>query len=337
MTSLQENKQGTAPKLNRAEELLAVRLQEAFAKIGRLAGLDLALCSAGTAKALILQDGEPVILPVNESFGDSEAAGTEVSSVVPMQGIDVLLRTSSASGLGKLAEALIRETAKTLEAERREELLLEEVAANWESLDALYEISSAVLRLGSVTDAVKGLINRLASLKDSLHAALFVIDATELKPLACTHADPQSVRLTDSGAIQQIFQGRRALVLNQLSGLNRPAPNACWQRASSLAAAPVTLQSAVIGCVIVWTESRELNFDTPFSRLVETLSRNISLLLECDSLTQTVRENERLAQDVEIASSIQETLLTCEAPPTFPRPGTGRLYGTFAAHRRGLL
>ena len=42
------------------------------------------------------------------------------------------------------------------------------------------------------------------------------------------------------------------------------------------------------------------------------------MLMECDTLTRTMRENERLAQEIEIASSIQETLLCSDIPTCLP-------------------
>jgi sigma-B regulation protein RsbU (phosphoserine phosphatase) len=75
----------------------------------------------------------------------------------------------------------------------------------------------------------------------------------------------------------------------------------------------------VIGLVMVWREDRRYVFDAPFSRLLEAIAFQASMLLESDRLNRAMRENERLAQEIEIASSIQQTLLTGRPPVGVPR------------------
>jgi sigma-B regulation protein RsbU (phosphoserine phosphatase) len=87
-----------------------------------------------------------------------------------------------------------------------------------------------------------------------------------------------------------------------------------------LAAAPLTSRrQKVIGLVMVWRDDRRFIFDAPFSRLLEAIAFQASMLLESDRLNRAMRENERLAQEIEIASSIQQTLLTGRPPVGVPR------------------
>ena len=72
---------------------------------------------------------------------------------------DAQLRLSAPAGMAlELAEITVRAVLDRLEVERREESLLDELGANWESLEALYEISTDVLRFGDVNSALKRLI-----------------------------------------------------------------------------------------------------------------------------------------------------------------------------------
>ena len=71
--------------------------------------------------------------------------------------------------------------------------------------------------------------------------------------------------------------------------------------------------------MMVWRDDRRFVFDAPFSRLLEAISYQASMLLESDRLNRTMRENERLAQEIEIASSIQQTLLMGHPPKDVPQ------------------
>ena len=62
----------------------------------------------------------------------------------------------------------------------------------------------------------------------------------------------------------------------------------------------------------------QIVFDAPFSRLLEAIAYQASMLLESDRLNRAIRENERLAQEIEIASSIQQTLLMGNPPVGIP-------------------
>ena len=84
-------------------------------------------------------------------------SGQTRSVLFPMEGLpDSHLRLSAPAGpVFELAEFAVRSVVDRLEVEKREEQLLDELGANWESLEALYEISTDVLRFGDIRSALK--------------------------------------------------------------------------------------------------------------------------------------------------------------------------------------
>jgi sigma-B regulation protein RsbU (phosphoserine phosphatase) len=243
---------------------------------------------------------------------------------------DVELRLSAPEGMAfEMAEMALRAVLDRLGVERREESLLDELGANWESLEALYEISTDVLRFGDVVSALKRLIDRFVSLQDGLRACLLIGRHGRLERLVSQLArsdsqepdeGPSHYDWTDLGPVEAPVRESRATVITQSPNWAAIAGEIPWRTASMLAAAPLTSRrQKVIGLVMVWREDRRYVFDAPFSRLLEAIAFQASMLLESDRLNRAMRENERLAQEIEIASSIQQTLLTGRPPVGVPR------------------
>jgi hypothetical protein len=244
---------------------------------------------------------------------------------------DVELRLSAPGGVHfDMAEMALREVLGRVEVERREESLLDELGANWESLEALYEISTDVLRFGDVKSALKRLISRFVSLQDGLRACLLIGRHERLERLVSQMARsdshepddkaPSHYDWIDLGPVEGPIRESRATVITQSPNWAANVGEIPWRGASMLAAAPLTSRrQRVIGLVMVWREDRRVVFDAPFSRLLEAIAFQASMLLESDRLNRAMRENERLAQEIEIASSIQLTLLTGNPPIGVPR------------------
>jgi sigma-B regulation protein RsbU (phosphoserine phosphatase) len=266
---------------------------------------------------------------IHEVLRGKAALGPAVERVAQfaMEGIpDVELRLSAPEGLAfNMAEMALRAVLDRLAVERREVSLLDELGANWESLEALYEISTDVLRFGDVSSALKRLIDRFVSLQDGLRACLLIGRHNRLERLVshlATSADewPTHYDWTDLGPVEAPVRESRATVITQSPNWTGIAGEIPWRSASMLAAAPLTSRrQKVIGLVMVWRDDRRFVFDAPFSRLLEAIAFQASMLLESDRLNRAMRENERLAQEIEIASSIQQTLLTGRPPVGVPR------------------
>jgi sigma-B regulation protein RsbU (phosphoserine phosphatase) len=233
---------------------------------------------------------------------------------------DAQLRLSAPAGMAlELAEITVRAVLDRLEVERREESLLDELGANWESLEALYEISTDVLRFGDVNSALKRLIARFVSLQEGVQASLMLGRHGRLEQIVGGEAGHTHFDWTDLGPVETPIRESRATVVTNPPDWSAVAAEIPWRSATMLAAAPLTSRrQKVIGLVLVWREDRRFIFDAPFSRLLEAISYQASMLLESDRLNRAMRENERLAQEIEIASSIQQTLLMGNPPVGVP-------------------
>ncbi|MDQ1474292.1 MAG: phosphoserine phosphatase RsbU/P [Bryobacterales bacterium] len=218
------------------------------------------------------------------------------------------------SPVGKLLETTIRSVLQRLEVERREKLLMDELGSNWESLEAIYEISADILRFGDVKEALQRLLNRFSSLQEGLEAGLFLTRGGRLVPLVSNKKELSPLEWGDLGVLERPIRENRAIVLNDRRAESRRPGSAPWDEAKRIAAVPITARQKVIGFLAVWRHDQVFEFGAPFCRLLEAITCSASMLLESDRLNRTMRENERLAQEIEIASSIQQTLLFGNPP-----------------------
>ncbi len=295
MTGLQN------PSLTPAEELIFGRLQPSLTCLAELDDVCLEFESETGARVPLL-GGPP--------------QGHHIPFFIEDSGARVHLYFSGRTATERhLLETTVRTLLEKLEVEKREELLLDELGSNWESLEALYEISTDVLRFGDVRQALSRLIERLTSLQDGLAACLFINRNSRLEPLTASYEQPAVIEWSDLGAITTPIQESRSVVINDPAARATGDGSLPWDTATSLAAAPITSQrQTVIGLLLVWRNDQRYIFDAPFSRLLEAITHQASMLLESDRLNRTMLENDRLAKEIEIASSIQQTLLLGNAP-----------------------
>jgi sigma-B regulation protein RsbU (phosphoserine phosphatase) len=311
--------------VDRSAAAVAARLRAVLAPLNIPVGISVFLKTPLGRSLAVAQYGQAV---PSDATGDSnreESRGVESSpspaksdafSFALDDGNQVIVRDDvGGSGAGALIGAVLRASLEAQEAKRREELLLEELGANWESLEALYEISTDALRSGDINDALKRLIERLAALQDGLRSALYIRREEIFYPLVSTERDLASLAAGQLGLVEKAIRDMRVVLVNRLA--RNPDPQACWRNATSLAAAPFSWQGCV-GFVVVWHEDGDFEFDSPFSRVLEAITYQASVMMEGDRLNRKVRENELLAQEVEIASSIQQTLLLANAPREVP-------------------
>jgi sigma-B regulation protein RsbU (phosphoserine phosphatase) len=289
-----------------AEQRFAERLQQSLGALSRVPGLRLDFSSPASDRSVILTGATepwPSTAPIEFTVADP-------------RGCKLLLYLSDPGCYLEVIATAIQTVLDKLELQKGEQVLLDELSTNWESLEALYEISTDVLRFGYVTTALKRLIDRFVSLQDGLMGCLFVTRGGRLQPLASSSPElPEIVDWEDLGPFEQPIRESRATLLNDPSFPQDRADRIPWGRATSIAAAPLTSrQQTVIGTLIVWRNDRQSEFGAPFLRFLVAITYQASILLESDRLNRTMRENERLGREIEIASSIQQTLLFGNPP-----------------------
>jgi sigma-B regulation protein RsbU (phosphoserine phosphatase) len=158
-------------------------------------------------------------------------------------------------------------------------------------------------------------MERLASRQEGLQAAVVLAHDDRIETLVSTAGNCPAVDRALLGDLETVICDRRLVVLNNLDLVSAPgSERLAWSRATSIAAAPIVSRENSIGFVIVWRNDRSLDLDAQISRMLEAIAYQTSILMESDRLNRQVRESELLAQEVQIASSIQQLLLFGSAP-----------------------
>jgi sigma-B regulation protein RsbU (phosphoserine phosphatase) len=307
--------------LTQSQRLLS-SVQEAFAEAGVVPGLSIYLKTADELVFPILQDGAGVAVleaVTPDAVMESGRRCTGLGRFSEPGAEFVLCHAANDAGVIALAQGIVQGVLRTLDLEKREESLLEELGANWEILEASYEITTNVLRSGGIGEALSRLVERMVSLQEGLYAALFVTRNGKLEPLASTHPDARVLTWPELGHVEQVLHGRNVILLNGLQPVvEEPGVKAEWRAATSIAASPLTSGPKCIGFVVAWRDDNRYEFDSSLSRLLETIAYQASMLMDSDRLNRKVRESELLAQEINIASSIQQTLLLANAPKQVP-------------------
>jgi sigma-B regulation protein RsbU (phosphoserine phosphatase) len=310
-TSPAASSTGTGP----SRAALVRRIQQALKPVGMLQGVSVYLKTPQGERLAVVEDGQ--IVPADSAAKTDSPFDQGGTFCFALEDGDRIFVQDAHQGpaTAKLVGAILQASLQGLEIEKREELLLQELGSNWESLEVLYDISTDALRSGDIKEALQRLIERLAALQEGLRAALFIKREGVFHPLVSTAGNASALTSEQLGVVERAMRDLRVVLVNQLAEV--PDERASWHRASSVAAAPFSWQGC-IGFVVVWSEEQNCRFDSPFSRVLEAITYQVSVMMEGDRLNRKVRENELLAQEVEIASSIQQTLLLANAPKDVP-------------------
>lgn len=212
---------------------------------------------------------------------------------------------------------LIKMVNYQIELERGEEQLLDELSSSWESLEAVYEISSDIGLLANPQEQLDRIVYRASSFRSGLKAILWLDRDGVLHPIAKgTQApDPRPM----SGLFEQAMTTKSNLVFNgraQIAAEKGVEPE--LQNATNLAIIPLASRSSSLGCLAVWQEESTHDFDSHHVRFLSALALQAAMAVENDRLHRASLESERLRQEVEIGSEIQQTLLLGQVPGDFP-------------------
>lgn len=205
-----------------------------------------------------------------------------------------------------------------MQLEQQEEHLLDELSSSWESLEAVYEISSDIGLLTEPTALLERILHRAASFRADLKAALWLERNGFCHPMM--HAvDGLTARPSAGGLIGQVLADRNGLILN---GNDRvlahpdlePEFHAAWH----LALVPLTSRDNSLGVLAIWQNEPGSDFDSHDTRFLAALALQAAMVIENDRLHRTALESERLRHEIEIGSTIQQTLLSSQIPADFP-------------------
>jgi phosphoserine phosphatase RsbU/P len=206
------------------------------------------------------------------------------------------------------------------EAGRQEVLLLEELAVDWESLQALYDLSADLQSELGREELLRRILVRATANVTNGSALLLLAKNQSLTPLAWSNTPEPEAFQTKSGLVGRVLQEGHALVLNGSARIaGTPGLETLWAGAASIALTPITMpQHGLFGIIAVWSPDRQSGFDSHLVRLLEALGQQIALVVESDRLNRTLRESDLLRQEMQIGSLIQQMLLLGEPPRRHP-------------------
>jgi GAF domain-containing protein len=197
-----------------------------------------------------------------------------------------------------------------VELERENRSPVEELGASWESVEAVYEISSDMRLFRDPTDVLDRITARAVSSQDGLQAIVWREDAGLLVPVPTKNTAAIDPRPSGDGLLGRVLEQHEAVILN---GQARIATAANLEpelrQAIGVVITPVATRQAVLGALEVWRERGDSEFDSRMLRLLETLALQAAMVIENDRLRRESIESERLRQEIQTGSEIQQMLL----------------------------
>ncbi len=212
--------------------------------------------------------------------------------------------------------ALARAWCDVFAANEREIHLMEELAVDWESLQALYDLSADLQSALKPQEMLKRILGRAISNEPALRAVLLVAGSGVLSAQATQNVETCPDLDPSGGLVGQCVSEQRSLVLHGREQIAQTGtPSEPWHDCASLALVPITTAArGLFGLLAVWRYDDAPGFNSYFVRLLEALGQQAALIVESDRLNRTLLESERLTQEIFIGSLIQQLLLI-GAPP----------------------
>jgi serine phosphatase RsbU (regulator of sigma subunit) len=212
-------------------------------------------------------------------------------------------------------ERVIESAMGLVALQKEEESLLEELSASWESLEAVYEISSDLRAMESPGELLDRILSRAVATGDELHAALWIEQDEILLPTAMRNVSGLTPKDISDGLLAKTIAGRKAVIINDQSRIDayiQSDPELL--AATSVALAPIVSSQGLRGVLELWDENGRHKFDSHTIGLIQALALQAAMVIENDRLHRASIESERLKQEVEIGSRIQYTLLLGQPP-----------------------
>ncbi len=214
-----------------------------------------------------------------------------------------------------IIDYLSQTAATRIEREKREELLLEELSASWESLEAVYEVSSDIRATRNSTELLDRIIDRATSIWEGTRAVFWLESEGSLTPLVSKNISDLENRPLQGGLVGKAIAAGSPLVLNDQTKIaGRKGDDVELARATNVAIVPAATRQGLAGALEVWYEGEGLVFDSHSIRLLQTLTLQAVMVTENDFLHRAAIESERLQQEIEIGSKIQQSLLVGKTP-----------------------
>jgi serine phosphatase RsbU (regulator of sigma subunit)/anti-sigma regulatory factor (Ser/Thr protein kinase) len=205
--------------------------------------------------------------------------------------------------------------------------LVEELSISWESLAAVYEISSTLQRNHVPRVVLRQILERATQIQPGLRGVLWLIEGEWFEPVAARSGFPPSPVPISQGLLGKLYSNPRLTVINRrgkTEDLVSPS-EMVFRSASAIALVPLVSQFRLLGAMAVWFEQSGSRVDSKITRLLETLAAQAVMVLESERMTTEVVESDRLRQEIAIGQTIQQTLLLGSIPDGFDQLQIGIL------------
>jgi sigma-B regulation protein RsbU (phosphoserine phosphatase) len=236
-------------------------------------------------------------------------ARLEVACEGAPAGTVILCIPPGATRLLESLRAAVQTAVRCAELEGGEVAMLRELSAAWESLEAVSEVSAGMRSREGTGALLDRIMSRAVGFQDGLQAVLWLQRDGRLEPAVSRcrftcHPRPPG------GLVGRALSDHAGVILNDPARVAEIADLEPELRAAhSVAVAPVTTHQGLLGALVIWREGVPGDFDSQTMFLAGTLALQAAMVAENDRLNRAAMENERLRQEVEIGSVIQQTLL----------------------------
>lgn len=196
-----------------------------------------------------------------------------------------------------------------------ESALFAELSASWESLQAVYDLSSDFSSHHDPASLLIKITERTTAIHADINTVLWLEHDSHLRPGASNGTSLLKPRRKEAGAIGDAFMRRESVIYND-AGRIPSAPDAEPELAAAqcLAILPLRTRLATYGVMAAWINVKGFGFDSRTMRLLETLAVHAAMVIENDRLLKESIQNERLKQEIDIGSKIQMELLSGTPP-----------------------
>lgn len=197
-----------------------------------------------------------------------------------------------------------------------EAALLAELGTSWESLQAVYDLNADLNTFHNLQKLLQKITERVTvAIGKETKAVLWLNNDEYLSPVAATNITGLKPRPKTYGFIGEVFTKKQSVICNDILDDHLLTENDLeLQNAFRYAVLPVATRINIYGVLAVWQEKDNNIFDSHTTRLLATMAMQAAMVIETDRLHTESIQNEKLQQEIEIGSNIQQILLT-ENPP----------------------
>lgn len=214
---------------------------------------------------------------------------------------------------------IVHGLVRVMELEESESSLLEELSTCWENLEALREINAGMSSLEEAPRLLDRVMSRVIGLDSGLQAILWLEQKGRLEPHVVQAEQSFDTRPANEGLIGRVISAGQGMIINGRDRLRvfcLEAPELA--NAECVLVTPVYTRQGLRGALEIWNELPCTCLDSRAMHVAEVLALQAAMVVENDRLHQAKLESQRLHQEIEIGSSIQEALLAGQVPPRLP-------------------